>query len=218
MSYKFRDHIKKEPYTTTFVSQNKKFIYMRAGRTASTTISMNLKKFDPITYEEVSRPYFYKRGTNKWLENTTDKEIFNKYFIFTVVRNPFDRLVSAWRVFANKGKVNSNFEQFIKNRGVIKGKGHWLYADGSVSNDHWFPLHRYVEFSKEDKFIDYVGKYENLNHDWDVISQKLNISPIININTRYPPNKSYRKHYTDELVEIVSNYYKRDLELFNYEF
>ena len=45
MSYKFRDHIKKEPYTTTFVSQNKKFIYMRAGRTASTTISMNLKKF-----------------------------------------------------------------------------------------------------------------------------------------------------------------------------
>tara|TARA_Y100001972_G_scaffold103797_1_gene130332 strand:+ start:1318 stop:1965 length:648 start_codon:yes stop_codon:yes gene_type:complete len=215
MSYKFRNHIKNQPYTTMFVSQNKKFIYMRAGRTASTTISMNLKKFDPITYEEVSKPYFYKTGTNKWLETTSDQEIFNNFFIFTIIRNPFDRLISAWKAFANKGKVNNNFEQFIKNRGVIKGKGHWLYEDNNVSNDHWLPLHYYVEFNKNESFINYVGKYENLNKDWDTISKKINMSSLP-LSTS--PSKSYRKYYTDELVNIVSKYYKRDLELFNYEF
>ena len=28
----------------------------------------------------------------------------------------------------------------------------------------------------------------------------------------------YRSFYTEELIEIVSDFYKRDLELFNYEF
>ena len=215
MSYKFRDHIKNQPYVTTFVSHSKNFIYMRAGRTASTTINFKLQIFDPKTYHQVSLPYFSKTGTNKWLETTSDQEIFNNFFIFTIIRNPFDRLISAWKAFVGKGKVNDNFEQFIKNKGVIKGKGHWLYEDNNVSNDHWLPLHYYVEFNKNESFINYVGKYENLNKDWDTISKKINMSSLP-LSTS--PSKSYRKYYTDELVNIVSKYYKRDLELFNYEF
>ena len=218
MSYNFRDHIKKEPYITTFISQDKKFIYMKPGRTASTGIN-NLLKESCKKYSQVSLPYFYNRGTDEWLENTPDIFI-NNFFKFTVVRNPFDRLVSAWRSFSShtKHKVNNNFEQFIKNRGIIKGKGHWLNEDGRVSNDHWLPLHYYVEFNKDNIFIDYVAKYENLSDDWNFIKQKLNLKIEDNLINTPPQNNSYRKYYTDELIEIVSDFYKRDLELFNYKF
>ena len=70
MSYKFREHIKKNTYTTTCVSEDKKIIYMRCGRVGSTSIVNNLPQSI-----EVSLPYFYGNGTNDWIENITDEEI-----------------------------------------------------------------------------------------------------------------------------------------------
>jgi hypothetical protein len=38
------------------------------------------------------------------------------------------------------------------------------------------------------------------------------------IESGHSVKESYKNFYTPELTEIVFNYYKRDLELFDYEF
>jgi len=209
MSYKFREHIKKNKYVTTCVSENKKIIFMRCGRVASTSITNLIGKFT-----EVSLPYFYENGTSDWLENITDEEIKNDYFVFTFVRNPFDRLVSAWKPFTKKypPKVKLNFSNFVKKRGV----GCLLYEDGSFTNDHWFPQSKYVEFDNGEKFVNFVGKFENLNRDWKIVANQLGLSE--NLYNNKKSNKNYKKYYTNELVEITSIIYQKDLEIFNYEF
>ena len=211
MDYKFKNHIKNNPFLTTLASETNKVIYMKCGRTAGTVIH---QKLDKIKVKEVSLPYFRGNGSNNWMENITDKEIKSDYFIFTFVRNPFERLVSAWYAFVLKGKAERNFEKFIKNRGV----GCLFYEDGSFTNDHWFPQNNYIEFSDGERFIDFVGKFENLEEDWKILSDRFGIKSQIK-KQKYRTNKEYyRSNYNSELIEIVSNIYKRDLELFDYEF
>ena len=206
MSCKFRDHIKNNIYTTTFVSEIDKVIYTRPGRTAGTAITRALGE----EVEEVSRPYFFKEGTDNWLENITDEEI-DKYFKFTFVRNPFSRLVSAWKAFASRGKVSKNFESFVIERGV----GHLLYENGEFTNDHWFPQFNYVQYSDGQNFIDFVGKFENLKNDTDRLAGK--VTSFSGIGVR-GIDTTYKKYYKNGLEDIVANIYKKDLELFGYEF
>ena len=209
MSSKLRNHISSNIFTTTFVSEDRKFIYTRPGRTAGTSIVNSLGKTD---MEEVSRLYYYKKGTNDWLENITDSEIENDYYKFTFVRNPFERLVSAWRAFNAKRKVVDNFGSFVLDRGA----GHLRYENGSFINDHWFPQSNYAEYSKGSKFVDYIGKFENLERDWKTLASKIQVRGIL--NKRGYSTTNYKSLYTEKLVEVVSDIYKRDLELFDYEF
>ena len=209
MNYKFREHIKKNKYTTTSVVENKKIIYMRCGRTASSSIVQNLPHC-----VEVSLPYFYGNGTNDWVENITDSEIKNNYFVFTFVRNPFDRLVSAWNMFVKKEKVKTKFSDFIESRGV----GCLMYEDGTFTNDHWFPQSKYVEYDDGEKFINFVGKFENLKEDWKTLAKKYKLNKNLLFLGGKSNHKHYRQYYNNKLIKIVSEIYKRDLELFNYEF
>ena len=208
---KLRNHIVSNVFTTTLVSEERKFIYTRIGRTASTAIvdSLGLGKGD---MEEVSLPYYRKRGTDDWLENITDYEIENDYYKFTFVRNPFERLFSAWNAFNIRKRVVNNFSSFI----IDRGPRNLRHEDGSFTNDHWFPQSNYVEYSDGCSFIDYVGKFENLNNDWEEVAGKINGCGDISKRNYYSAN--YKEFYTERLVDIVSDIYRRDLELFNYGF
>jgi len=67
--------------------------------------------------------------------------------------------------------------------------------------------------------VDFIGKFENLIEDWNVISSKLGISqelPHVNIN----PDKSkhYTKYYTDATKKIIGDKFKIDIKYFDYEF
>jgi len=213
MSFKFRDHIKNNMFITTIFSEDKKIIYMKPGRTASTSIYRG--PLQSLNVREANLPYWKYNGTCDWLENITDEEIFNDYFIFTIVRNPFERLISAWYAFVVKNRAISDFGEFIGGR----GSPYLLDENGKFNNEHWLPLHYYVEFDENNSFIDFVGKYENLNDDWKFIAEKIGASTVLPYDTNsIGKHRYYREYYTDELVEIVSDFYKRDLELFNYEF
>lgn len=207
---KFKNHIKNNPYATTIVSNNHKpkFIFMKIGRTAGTAIHNTIGRH----HEEVSLPYFLKSGHSNFIENYINDKNIKEYFIFTFTRNPFERLISAWKAFVRKGRASNNFKEFIK----IKGSGHWLKKDGEVSNDHWLPQEKYVEYSNKEQFANFIGKFENLEEDWKIVSKKIGIKSNIKVTANN--SKNYRSFYTDELKEIVSNFYKRDLELFNYKF
>jgi len=65
--------------------------------------------------------------------------------------------------------------------------------------------------------VDFIGRYENLQDDFDYVCGQLNIVshklPHYNKSTEHNDWESY---YTDELKEIVYNFFKEDFERFDY--
>lgn len=64
---------------------------------------------------------------------------------------------------------------------------------------------------------DYIGKYENLNETFDFICGMLGVRTELP-NLRQGSGINYRGAYNSEMVDIVANVYKRDIEAFSYSF
>lgn len=142
-------------------------------------------------------------------------------FCFSFVRNPYERLVSCYfqkiiEQEANKSQLRSslrwelnyqkpNFNTFIKK----------ITSDKNINEDpHWAPYHNSIPLDG----LDFIGKTENLQQDYDFICDKIGIIrnklPLLN-----PSNhKHYAEYYDEETKAIVAEEYSRDIEHFGYEF
>jgi hypothetical protein len=146
---------------------------------------------------------------------------FSEYFKFTFVRNPWDRLLSAY-MFLKKGGLNEmdrawaethlapfeTFDQFVLE---------WVNEENVWSWVHFIPQHHFICDTQGVVKMDFVGRQESIREDFDVVKQRLSIDielPVLN-KTRA---RSHHGYYTEETREIVSRVYARDIELFDYYF
>ena len=151
---------------------------------------------------------------------TNDK--WKDYYKFTIVRNPYDKLVSAYH-FINKSfglnkeqLENNTFEKFIKN---INNCNNFVYTHAFITQtDHLLDLNDELK-------IDGIGRFENLNEDFCKLLLDLNI-PLIkhekSLKKNVKINKSSKKinyavYYTNELIEFVNNHFHDDFENFGFK-
>ena len=147
-----------------------------------------------------------------------EKEL-DDYFKFCFVRDPYDRLYSAYK-FLEKGGVNQhdkrafdkflsrykNFEDF-----VING------LSNKVMNEiiHLVPQIDFICDKKGEILVDYIGKFENLQIEIKTLSEKLNKEIILshlNLNKK----KSFDKVFTDKMRKRVRKLYAKDFEILGY--
>ena len=144
-----------------------------------------------------------------------------KYFSFTFVRNPFDRLYSAY-IFLKKGGMNhhdrlafethlSEFEDFEDF--VLNGLDNKLISQIT----HLIPQHEYLCDKKGSILVDFIGRFENLDDDIILLSKKLK-KDIKLSHHNYNKKKDYREAYTDEMIEKVYQVYQKDIDIFEYSF
>ncbi len=65
--------------------------------------------------------------------------------------------------------------------------------------------------------VDFVGRFENLNADFETICARIGISaslPRINVSNVKP----YQPYYNEETRELVRRTFDADIALFGYEF
>ncbi|MEA2020644.1 MAG: sulfotransferase family 2 domain-containing protein [Patescibacteria group bacterium] len=199
-----------------FIKKN--IIFVHVPRTGGSSIERHIcwKNNFPVVGHDTRKPNY------KYLKDRP--RLYNKdNFIFTFVRNPWDRLVSAF-FYLNEGggnpkdekdrkkylaKYEGNFKKFVKD----------AFANKKILEQiHFKPQYKWICNNNKELLIDFVGKFENFNKDLDKLSKKLEIE------LDYPPvsNKSdhkfYRDYYDEETKRIIKNAYKKDVALFNYNF
>lgn len=150
-----------------------------------------------------------------------DYEDFSNYFKFTFVRNPWDRLVSSY-TFLKKGGMNSadndwfqsnlskydDFNVFVQE---------WLNKENIQSYHHFKPQIDYISDIHNKVSLDFIGRFENLESDFNKVASKLNIqAKLTRVNST--PRGSYRKFYNDKTAEIVGDIYKEDIQMLGYEY
>jgi len=115
--------------------------------------------------------------------------------VFAIVRNPWDRVVSAYHYHKCKDRQGNevDFDTFVK-------------TDMRAANR---PQHKYMS---DDTL---VLKLENIEQEFQQIQEYFNVWEPLPIKNS-SKHKHYTEYYTDETRQIVADRFKTDIERYKY--
>jgi hypothetical protein len=154
-------------------------------------------------------------------------EAWRGHFAFAIVRNPFDRLVSAWKMFS-EGTDGVDWpyprdgQRGIGLRGFLD-----ILTDDSITYDpprrtfeqrirgHALPqTHPFYCLDR----ADFVGRFEDLHDDWSRLADQLGLAcrelPRVNTTSRGP----YQLYFDDDTRTVAERFYADDLDRLGYRF
>ncbi|GAA5315041.1 MAG: hypothetical protein AseanaTS_02450 [Candidatus Pelagadaptatus aseana] len=154
-----------------------------------------------------------------YIESFQDSR-YQDYLKVGFVRNPWSRLVSAFNYLSSGGApkrdgkwvdmVNgfSDFNDFVE---------HWLSPENIYKQMLFVPQLDFLTNSTGAIGVDYLGRFETIESDFDEISKKLKIKsnlPRNNVGTKV----DYRILFSDKSAEKVAEIYRQDISAFGYKF
>ncbi|MES0490785.1 MAG: sulfotransferase family 2 domain-containing protein [Leptospirales bacterium] len=177
------------------VNDEFKCIFIEVPKTASTSVRRILGEPE-IPHLDILQ-----------IKEKTPETVFNSYYKFGFVRNPWDRTVSLYqRKNVHKQETFEDFVTWIQNSSDT-----CQYPRAHKNQLDWFTD------AKGNVIVDYIGKFETLHEDWTKIKVNLNCEqdlPHVNIK----PHSHFSSYYTPETVEIIREKFKVDIEYFGYEY
>lgn len=192
------------------ISESHRFIFLAVPKTGTSSIENTLKP-----YRAAITRKFNKHATCSKLQRDLPSEMWDSYFKFAFVRNPYD-LMQSW-YFYRQRKVLAN----------PKHPRHHLYT-GDISFETF--IHSFAEnelMLRQVDFIaphgkglqvDRVGKFETLDSDFSRICEHLQLSveplPVVRSSGN---NRDAFKRWTPSARKIINEYFLEDFTTFDYE-
>lgn len=146
---------------------------------------------------------------------------FHSYFKFSFVRNPWDRLVSAF-FFLKAGGFSrwdaqwaaANLSVYADLESFVRG---WVNKDNCAKYYHFYPQRHYLCVDDDELALDFVGRFENLAQDFHHVCEVLGIEAALADSNR-SQRSDYRNYYTAHTRQLVADVYAEDIKLFGYSF
>lgn len=214
--------------TKIVVLDEHKLGYIPIPKAGCSTIKF---EFSKVMGMEIAKHMVHKEVPKRKMLAKSDYE---DYFIFTFVRNPFSRVLSAY-----KSKILGSKD--INNSQVTNGAHRILnvfYGDefyGGMTfeeyvmklakipqeymEEHFRPQH-FTLFDNHGKpFYDFCGKLETINQDFDRLKKLVHI-PFEDLPHfgNQSIHKHYSRYYNERMVKIIEKKYAKDLALFDYRY
>ena len=187
-------------------STKQNYIWFHAPKTGTRSMLYILRNTTEIDLEDME-PELYKPE-------------YDTFFRFTIVRNPWSRLLSAWKDKVQQQWSDKYPEEFR----------HWRipcfkkYKDKDFNffvkdidpnfNSHTMPLCNLLDFGN----VDFIGRFENLQEDFNTICDKIGIARQQLPHKNKTKHKHYTEYYDDETRSIVAEKFAKDIEYFGYKF
>jgi len=209
------------------ISKKNKLIFFHIPKNAGTSVSNLLlkdenfyypwvilskilrkfKKTDNFFFDNFQKKIylFTSHETVKTIEKKISSEIYDNFFKFAVVRNPYSRFVSRYNYMKLTNTLKElNFPEFLKKHVELS-----LIAD----QQYKFLLNKNGKIG-----VNKIIKFENINEEMTEFSKvnnlKLSKFKKLNIST----TENYKDYYDTNTKKIVEDFCKEDLEFFNYSF
>ena len=181
-------------------------IFLHVPKAAGTSISLdlyggNIGHRRAIDYQQISRQHFAR------------------YFRFGFVRNPWDRLVSAYEFARSNGTayvkpipnpaydspVFGSFERFVHE---------WLREVDLATADAFQPQWTFLCDADGRLLVDHVGRTDQLAADLRPVEEALHRAIRPDHLNRTDRSVDYPEYYSSDTRDIVADIYRRDIEMF----
>ncbi|HGG60022.1 MAG TPA: sulfotransferase [Gammaproteobacteria bacterium] len=145
-------------------------------------------------------------------------ELFERLFKFAFVRNPWDLQVSSFHHIRRERPEFMNgiedFNEFMRWK-FDPERPYQYHIDTSLEwqTDYLVDLHG-------NKLVDFIGRTERLQQDFDQVCERIGIPPIALPSKRKATDRrpDYREYYEDDTAELVAQHFARDIEMLGYTF
>jgi len=219
------------------ISYNHKFIFVHNPKAGGTSIKESLKEFGlecPLLrfhklnaslekfklFRDLTRLLgrknhlgknlqFLKHDNSLEIRKKLPDEIWNNFFKFGFVRNPWSWQVSLYNfILQNKNHFQ---HKLIKSIGGFEKYIEWRVNEDKHLQKEFF----YDEYGN--CLVDFIGKLENIESDFNKICKKIGIKARLLYENK-TEHKPYQEYYDDYTRNLIAEHFKDDIELFNYRF
>jgi len=209
------------------VSYEAGFLFIHVDRAAGTSIQLALQPYAARRRgSRLRRRLMWLGGVNRlsrlhraleFPEHVTARavkkclppELHAHLFKFAFVRNPWDRLVSRHAHLLQS--QDHPRHRLVKKLGSFENYLAWEIARQKMHQ------HAYLYGARGECLVDFIGYYERLDEDFAKVCERLKIgADLPRVNTSV--HRDYRQCYTPATRDLVARHFRRDIELFGYEF
>lgn len=194
------------------ISESHRFIFLAIPKTGTTSIEEMLAPYrSPLTEK------FKKHATCNRVRRELPGEMWESYFKFAFVRNPYD-FMQSWYFYRQREELadpnhprhhlytgNTSFDEFIET---------FARRDWMLNQVEWVaPAAMNWKIQ-----LDYVGRYETLEEDFREICHRIGVphSPLPTIrNSRNDPSAA--SLWNSHTRSLINEYFREDFETFGYE-
>ena len=185
--------------------KNTDFVFIHINKTAGTSI-----------IDVIGKP-FRKHLTAKEVIDVIGQKKWDAAYKFTVVRNPWDKVVSQYKhnIKVNSSNMANHTISFREWLCCTYGepKNEFYYARPQM----FYPQVEWLKNYHEEIDVDKIIRFENLNAGINEVFRVLAIDrtlPHLNRTAR----TEYRDFYDDETREIIADWFHDDIREFSYTF
>lgn len=200
------------------IDHERKVIFVHIQKTGGTSITAHFGL--PAALPE-------KHFTALELRELYGRPQWDTCFTFSVVRNPWDRLVSWWAMIDARradwlrGAQLNAFQTYVLQRTTTFEDFLAHCGDLVRDSDGAKSIHRnqidYLVDEAGTLMVDHVCRFERLAEDFKQVTERTGITgplPVINASRR----SDYRRYYTDGTRALVAELYARDIAFFGFDF
>ena len=140
-------------------------------------------------------------------------EIFQSYFKFSIVRNPWDKAVSQYSYMKNR----PDLQRFI---GMKRTDDFKRYLELTTRKRHvqWEPQYKFLYDDDGKLLVDFVGRFESYEEDVPYLLSRLDLPKTPLLHEKKGQRSDYREYYDAATEIMIATLYRDDIELFGYAF
>jgi hypothetical protein len=146
----------------------------------------------------------------KELKKALPRDVFDGFFKFAFVRNPWDWQVSIYHYVLQEPSHPDHM--LFNSFGGFDRYLQWHIQDRRVELQKSF-----VVSDSGGLLVDFIGHYETLHQDFEIICNRLGIHSNLPHKNR-SRHRDFREYYTTHTKALVADAFKEDIEFFGYQF
>ncbi len=212
----------------TIVSDTHRFVHIKINKTAGSSVHAAMAPYGdraglPMHLPVCSRRIWKPR--QRALASRVEGKVLRDYFVFTFVRNPWDRVVShfyqrhpRWAGLPPEAAVPA----FA--RWVAGTYGRLLAARPQARGVPRYPLLfspqvAWITDAKGETVVDWIGRFERLAGDFASLCGRLGLPPRpLPHEKRTARRLPYPRYYDTTTRRVVTSFFREDIERFDYRF